>query len=170
MDLRRSGSGNIGATNVARTVGIGYGVFTLLLDLGKGLVPVLVAKYLFDRMEPPALAGLAAFLGHLYSPFLKFRGGKGVATALGVFLGLTPWAVLPSLIVFVGITARWRYVSAGSLGGAVACPISAALMNYPAFLCLMTLVVTAFIFLRHRQNIGRLWRGEENRFGKSRRS
>ncbi len=178
-DLRASGSGNIGATNVARTMGIKFGLFTLLLDVTKGLVPVLVAGALFKSASLaggyewlgggviPAGAGLAAFLGHIYSPFLGFKGGKGVATALGVCLGVIPLAILPALVVFVLVVAVWGYISAGSMSSALVLALSAYLMSYPPPACILALVMAVFIFLRHRENLIRLIRGEENKWRKA---
>ena len=168
VDLRKTGSGNIGATNVARTLGMKKGLITLVLDMAKGLAPVLVAGWFFG-LEPDgqliqALAGLAAFLGHIYSPFLKFKGGKGVATALGVFLGLMPWAVLPAVVLFAAVTAVWGYVSLGSLTASLAAPVSAYLIGYPPVHAAMALVVGVFVFIRHRENIRRLLRGQESKF------
>lgn len=172
VDLRRTGSGNIGATNVARTVGTRLGVFTLFLDMAKGLVPVWVARYFFGMMADPGVwlpaewipgaAGAAAFMGHCYSPFLSFRGGKGVSTALGAVLGLAPLAVLPAGLVFVMVVKRWGYVSAGSMSGAAVLPPTAFLLGYPPEAYLPFVLIAVVIFIRHRENIGRLWRGEEH--------
>ncbi|MBU2549405.1 MAG: glycerol-3-phosphate 1-O-acyltransferase PlsY [Proteobacteria bacterium] len=165
VDVRTTGSGNIGATNVARSAGLGPGILTLVLDAAKGLAPVLVAEAVCDGGGlAPGLAGLAAFLGHLYSPFLGFKGGKGVATALGVLLGLTPWAVPPSLLIFVAIVARWGYVSAGSMAAALIAPLTAMLLGYSHVDWGLTVVIAGFIVLRHRENLGRLARGEENKW------
>lgn len=171
VDLRATGSGNIGATNVARTLGLTLGLITLLLDMAKGLAPVLIARFIFGNAETaaelvPGGAGLAAFLGHAFSPFLGFKGGKGVSTALGVLLGLTPLAVIPALVVFVAVVARWDYVSAGSLSAALAAPLSAYFIGYPSSSWALSLVLTALIFVRHHENIGRLIRGEETKWRK----
>lgn len=177
VDLRTSGSGNIGATNVARTLGPVYGVMTLILDAAKGLTPVLLAATLFSPEAgetgesvfltiPQASAGLFALLGHCYSPFMHFRGGKGVATALGAFLGMIPWAVVFSLIVFIIVVARWGYVSAGSLSGALTAPAAAWLIGYPAATCLTALLAAIVIIVRHRENIERLFQGKENHWRK----
>lgn len=178
QDLRRSGSGNIGATNAARTLGLKFGILTLILDMGKGLGPVLAARFLFASAQAEgdpsgasaaliqAVVGLAAFLGHIYSPFLRFKGGKGVATALGVYLGLTPWAVPPAMIVFVLVVALTGYVSAGSLAGASVFPIGAWLLGYPPEFLVLALVFMGLVFFRHRQNIVRLVKGQENKWRK----
>ena len=172
--MRSTGSGNIGATNVARTLGVKFGVLTLFLDMGKGLIPVLAAGWLFEPTDQmgdlanngflPAAAGLAAFLGHIYSPFLKFKGGKGVATALGVYLALSPLAIVPALVVFLLVVAKWGYVSAGSLSAALVVPFMSFLLKSPPFYTGLTLVMAAFIFITHRENLGRLLRGRENKW------
>ena len=169
VDLRTQGSGNIGAANVTRTLGAKLGLLTLALDLGKGLVPVLAALALLGPTRPiiVAGAGLAAILGHLYSPFLGFKGGKGVATALGVLLALTPLAVIPALIVFVAVTAKWGYVSAGSLSAALVAPAAACLLGYPPAYWGLGLCIAGLIFLRHRENLGRLVRGQEKKWRKA---
>ena len=167
VDLKKIGSGNIGATNVARTLGVKLGVLTLLLDMGKGMAAVLLAKWLFESEGPAAVAGLAAMLGHVYSPFLKFKGGKGVATALGVYLGLIPLALVPATLVFFLVVAKWGYVSAGSLAGAVVAPVSAVVIGYGPWACGLTLAVAAVIFVRHRENIQRLRQGTENKWRKA---
>jgi len=168
VDLRTQGSGNIGAANVTRTLGAKLGLLTLALDLGKGLVPVLAALALLGPTRPiiVAGAGLAAILGHLYSPFLGFKGGKGVATALGVLLALTPLAVIPALIVFVAVTAKWGYVSAGSLSAALVAPAAAFLLGYAPAYWGLGLCIAALVFLRHRENLGRLVRGQEKKWRK----
>ena len=168
VDIRETGSGNIGATNVARTLGLGFGVATLFLDLGKGLLPIIAARAWLDGDAfawVPAAVGLAAFFGHLYSPFLGFRGGKGVATALGVYLGLMPWAVIPALAAFLFCVFRWRYVSVGSMSAAVTAAVAAWLLDSPVPVIAAAGVIALFIILRHKDNIHRLARGEEKRWG-----
>ena len=124
IDVRKEGSGNIGATNLYRTVGRKVGVMTLAGDCLKGLLPVLAMKYSTLPVEYAAWVGLAAFCGHVFSVFLKFRGGKGVATALGVFLALSPLAVAIALGVFIALMLIWRYVSLGSINAAAVMPIA----------------------------------------------
>lgn len=171
MDLRSTGSGNIGATNVARSLGMKFGLATLALDAAKGLIPVLAAYALLSQETPlgrfaPPLWGLAAFLGHVFSPFLGFRGGKGVATALGVFLGLVPVAVAPALAVFILVTALTGYVSAGSLSATVTIPVSAFLLGEPPGVYGMAVLIALVIIIRHYENIRRLISGRENRWRK----
>lgn len=164
IDIRTTGSGNIGATNVYRTLGKKLGVMTLVGDCLKGLLPVLAAKLL--HLESPWIAAvaLAAFLGHIYTVFLGFKGGKGVATALGVFLGISPLSVLAALAVFVGVLARWRYVSLASIAAAAVVPSLVAFFEKTAAYTLMALLVAALVIWRHRENIQRLRAGTESRF------
>ena len=171
VDIRSVGSKNIGATNVARSVSKLAGIITLFADAMKGAIPVIAARIMVDprvdSMIWVALAGLAAFFGHCCSVFLKFRGGKGVATALGVFLASTPWAVLPALALFIGIVAIWRYVSLGSMIGSASLPVFIALFGYDPMLVIMGAGIAAMVVSRHVENIKRLIRGEENAFSLS---
>jgi glycerol-3-phosphate acyltransferase PlsY len=164
VDVRRSGSGNIGATNVARTAGVRAALLTLAGDIAKGLVPVLIARAL--SLSPWALAsvGLAAVLGHIYSVFLRFSGGKGVATACGVFLGMAPLAVAVSLLVFTAIAATTRYVSLASVVATIALPAASLAMGYDTPICSGALLAATVIVSRHRDNLRRLWHGVEPKF------
>ncbi|MBI1922176.1 MAG: glycerol-3-phosphate acyltransferase [Geobacter sp.] len=164
IDIRATGSGNIGATNVYRTVGRKLGVITLVLDCLKGLVPVLAAQHLGLPEAWIAGVGLAAFLGHVYTVFLKFKGGKGVATALGVFLGISPLAVLCVLILFFLIVWKWRYISLGSITAAAAFPIFTAALDRRPLIVAMTVIIAALVIFKHRENIRRLRDGTESRF------
>lgn len=172
VDVRRVGSGNIGATNVSRAAGAGAGALTLALDAAKGSLPVLAAASLLGTAGPggdawPAAAGFAAFLGHVFPPWLRFRGGKGVATALGVTLALAPWAALVGLSTFAAVLAATRIVSAGSLAGSAAAAAALATAHgagSPASLA--GLAMSASIWIRHRGNVARLLRGEERRIGR----
>jgi acyl phosphate:glycerol-3-phosphate acyltransferase len=164
VDIRSSGSGNIGATNVYRTLGRSVGVMTLIGDCLKGLLPVLLAKYLHLPDVWIAVIGLAAFLGHVYTVFLGFKGGKGVATALGVFLGVSPLAVGGALLLFVAVVWWSRYISLGSILAAAVMPILMGLLDRRPPLVLMTVVVAALVVWKHKENIKRLREGTENRF------
>lgn len=164
VDIRATGSGNIGATNVYRTLGRTVGIATLLGDCLKGLVPVLVARKLGFADPWVAAVGLAAFLGHVYTIFLGFKGGKGVATALGVFLGVSPLSVLGALALFIGIVATTRYISLGSIIAAAAMPFLVAAVERRPLLVGMTLVIAVIVIVKHRENIRRLREGTENRF------
>ena len=164
VDIRTAGSGNIGATNVSRTLGWKLGVLTLVGDCLKGLIPVLVAQRFGMTEGWLALTGFAAFAGHVYTVFLHFKGGKGVATALGVFLGLSPWAVVAALAIFVLILWKWRYVSLASITAASAMPLLVAFLDGRGLIFLMTIAIATLVVWRHRENIQRLRSGAENKF------
>lgn len=169
QDVRASGSGNIGATNVART-SPRLGAATLLLDAAKGLAAVLVARALFSGPHQPLImttAACFAVLGHLFPIWLRFRGGKGVATTLGAFILLTPKSILCMLVLFLILAAAFRYVSLGSVAAAAAFPVLAwALHEYadPRQLILIALV-SALVIWKHHRNIGRLASGTEAKLG-----
>jgi len=169
-DVRSSGSGNIGATNVARK-SPALGVATLLLDAAKGLAAVLVARVLFSGPHQQLIMTTAAsfaVVGHLFPVWLKFRGGKGVATSLGAFILLTPKSILCMVGLFLLIAVAFRYVSLGSVAVAAAFPLLAwALHEYadPRQLIFIALV-SALVIWKHRQNIGRLAAGTEAKLGK----
>jgi acyl phosphate:glycerol-3-phosphate acyltransferase len=168
-DVRASGSGNIGATNVARKSPT-LGIATLLLDAAKGLAAVLVARVLFGGPHQQLIMTTAAFfavLGHLFPVWLKFRGGKGVATSLGAFILLTPKSILCMVGLFLIIAIAFRYVSLGSVAVAAAFPLLAwALHEYADSRQLILIaLVSALVIWRHRQNIGRLAAGTESKFG-----
>lgn len=163
VDVRKAGSGNVGATNVARVVGKRHGIFTLVADIAKGLVPVVIALYLGLTSTATALVGVAAFLGHLYPVFLRFQGGKGVATALGVFLGLSPWATLVLMPIFVLVILATRVVSLSSMVAAASAPIVFWLLTSSPILTGTSVFIALMIILRHRGNIQRLLSGTEPR-------
>ena len=164
VDVRGAGSGNIGATNVARTLGWKKGLVTLFADLAKGFLPVMAAHLLELGEVAAAAAGLAAFAGHLYPVFLRFKGGKGVATAAGVYLGAMPLGMLVVLGVFVLVMLAARRVSLASMLAAVLAPAVAWALSYPAEVAWMSLVIGFLVVVRHRENIRRLMAGEEPRF------
>ena len=169
-DIRRSGSGNIGATNVARSGSKGLGIATLALDALKGLAAVWIAARIAPSGVSPlpymSLAALFAVLGHMFPVWLKFKGGKGVATALGVFILLFPKALLISLAIFIVTVAATRYVSLGSILGALSFPIAAYFMEHPDWSSLVpTCIISGLIVAKHHENIRRLLAGGENRFG-----
>jgi glycerol-3-phosphate acyltransferase PlsY len=166
-DPRKVGSGNIGATNVMRAAGKVTGALTLVGDILKGLLPVAVAFIMGEPVIVVAAAGLAAFLGHLFPLFLGFKGGKGVATALGVYLRLDPFAVFITVIVFVLVLLKWRFVSLGSLVGVAAMPLLLYLLNAPDYYVYLALIIGALIFIKHKDNIRRLFAGTENKIGRS---
>lgn len=164
-DIRNSGSGNIGATNVYRVAGKKLGVLTLIGDALKGAVPVLIAMKLLALGDAQVGAvAAAAFIGHCYPVYLGFKGGKGVATALGIFLVLSPLAVLGAFIIFSLLLWKWRYVSLGSITAAAAIPLLIYLNGGSPSLITTTLFISLVVILRHHQNIQRLLNGSENRF------
>lgn len=168
-DIRTAGSGNIGATNALRAFGTTVGVIILLLDMLKGLGTVMLAKAVLGSDAGwIAASGLAAILGHIFTIFLRFKGGKGVATAGGVFLALAPLALLMTLLSFIVITAITRYVSLGSILGALGFGIMVIMQqlmlvkpDYP--LMVMSVAVVLMIILKHKDNIRRLLQGTENK-------
>ena len=164
QDPRKAGSGNIGATNVMRTVGKGLGILTLAGDIVKGFLPTWLCIHYDQPASIVAACGLAAFAGHVWPIYLGFRGGKGVATALGLFLGLKP-AVIPILLaVFVFVLLKWRYVSLGSLAGTALMPILLILFGSPVEYIAVSLIVGLLIYYKHRDNIKRLLAGTEHKF------
>ncbi|HWW86221.1 MAG TPA: glycerol-3-phosphate 1-O-acyltransferase PlsY [Vicinamibacterales bacterium] len=164
-DLRRIGSGNLGAANVMRASGATAGVIVAVLDMLKGATAVVIAQRLTDEASAPALAGLAAVIGHVYPLWLRFRGGKGVATACGVFAVLTPAAIAPALGIFVVVVAATRYVSLGSVLASVALPPIVYVMGADTPVVVAALSIAALIVFRHRSNLGRLRAGTERRLG-----
>lgn len=168
-DIRTAGSGNIGATNALRAFGTTVGVIILLLDMLKGFGTVMLAKAVLGSDAGwIAASGLAAILGHIFTIFLRFKGGKGVATAGGVFLALAPLALLMTLLSFIVITAITRYVSLGSILGALGFGIMVIMQqlmlvkpDYP--LMVMSVAVVLMIILKHKDNIRRLLQGTENK-------
>ena len=174
-DVRETGSGGTGATNVTRRAGKGAGVLTLLLDALKGMAAVLIARASLGADEDAqwwvCAAGASAVLGHVFPVWLRFRGGKGVATGLGVFAVLAPLATLCALLVFVAVVWLWRYVSLGSITAACVLPLAVWALGalgvsdraaWP--LLVFAAAGAALIVLMHRANIGRLLRGEESKF------
>ena len=163
-DLRRIGSGNIGAANVLRTSGVRAGVTVMLLDIAKGAGSVMLVQR-FDGGAVTAAAGLAAIVGHVFPVWLRFRGGKGVATACGVFSVLTPVAVGPALAVFLGSVWMTRYISVGSILAAVALPPIAYATGSPMPVLAVSMIASMLILVRHRTNLGRVLAGTEQRIG-----
>lgn len=164
VNIRETGSGNIGATNVYRTVGRKLGIITLICDCLKGLIPVLIAKWLDLPDLWIAATGLAALLGHVYTVWLKFKGGKGVATALGVFLATSPLSVLGALVVFLVVIYIWRYVSLASITAAAVIPFLVWLLSGKQELVVMSVIIAGVVIFRHHENISRLRAGTENKF------
>jgi glycerol-3-phosphate acyltransferase PlsY len=164
-DLRGLGSGNLGATNVWRVSGAGAGILVALLDVAKGVLSVTLARYVTDQTAAPAAAGLAAILGHVYPVWLTFHGGKGVATAAGVFAVLSPVALLVAASIFIAAVALTRYVSLGSVLAAVSLPPAVYLAGGPRPATIAALAAAALVLFTHRTNLMRLRSGTERRLG-----
>lgn len=164
-DLRRVGSGNLGAANVLRASGVKAGVLVAVLDMSKGAASVMLASRLDASGAAPAVAGLAAIVGHIYPVWLRFRGGKGVATACGVFAMLAPLAIPPALGVF--FLAAWltKYISVGSVLASAALPPIAYAIGTPLPTVAAAAAAAALIVFRHRSNLARVWLGTERRIG-----
>jgi len=165
-DVRTMGSGNIGATNVHRTVGRKAGLIVLVLDIAKGLCAVCIAASV-THADPLALAlaGLAVMLGHCYSVFLRFKGGKAVACFIGAFLYLAPLALVVSLLVFILVVAISKYISLGSIIAALVFPFAVWRIEHPAQPILLGSILAALLIIyRHKPNMFRLMNGEESVF------
>ena len=178
IDIRSVGSGNIGATNAMRVLGKPAGIFVLLMDAAKGFVAtVYMAPLVHGWIAPDVaekslglnlfvFAGVCAVLGHNYTCWLKFKGGKGIATTAGVYLALAPWAVLVALVVFILAVLLTKYASVGSIAAAIALPITVWVMTpNNLFLCLVTTALGFLAVWKHKGNIQRLMAGTENRLG-----
>jgi glycerol-3-phosphate acyltransferase PlsY len=165
VDIRQHGSGNTGMTNVLRAVGKGAAALTLVGDLAKGLISVLLAWAWLTSPWAIGLVALAAIIGHIYPLFAGFHGGKGVATALGVFIPLLPGPLLIAFVVWVACVAFRRQVSLGSLAAAASLPIAALFWGSPAAYVFYALMAAALIWYRHRDNIQRLLAGTEPTVG-----
>src|SRR5688572_5674684 len=165
VDLRHAGSGNVGAANVLRTSGVPNAVIAFVLDAAKGAVAVLVAQRLSAEPATPVAGGLASIIGHVYPVWLGFRGGKGVATAGGVFIVLTPAALGIAVAVFALAIWVTRYISVGSMAGAVTLAVTTAARDMPAAITAGTTIAAVIIIHRHRGNLARLIAGTERRVG-----
>jgi acyl phosphate:glycerol-3-phosphate acyltransferase len=165
-DPRTVGSKNIGFTNVLRVSGKTAGILTLLGDFGKGWVCAWVAMHWLTVESYIMVAAFAPILGHMFSPFLGFKGGKGVATAVGVVLGLSPSIGLLLLLIWLGAVAIWRYSSGGALAAFGCFPIVAVVNEQRQDFFIFSLIVSTLIWVKHKDNIVRLWRGTESKMGK----
>ncbi len=164
VDIRERGSKNIGATNTLRVLGKGLGMAALVGDMAKGAAGVLLVSRLSEWEYAQLACGLAAIAGHNWSLFLKFKGGKGVATSAGVFGSLAPMPMLVAFAVFVGIFALTRMVSAGSIMAAIALTVGVLILPNDTALRAVTVFVAAAVIVKHRSNIRRILAGTENRF------
>ena len=173
VDITKVGSGNIGAANVAREVGLKWGVVTLFTDTLKGFIPVICARYFLGSSAEINAAfigmiGLAALLGHQFSVYQHFKGGKGVATYLGVFLAISPISCLLCGMIFCIIVLIWRYISLGSVIASFSMPLFIFFLCYPNEIILLSAILSALVIFKHRENIRRLVQGNERRWGNQR--
>ena len=169
IDITERGSKNIGATNVARELGMKWGLLTLILDVLKGLVPVLLFSLCTfngsaSRQMGLAVVSLCPLLGHQFSIFMGFRGGKGVATALGIYLALSPISCLLGLLIFLLVVLKWDFVSLGSMVAAGSIPIFLTLFHESKTVVLASVVMATLIYIRHGENVERLVRGKERKW------
>ena len=164
-DIRGKGSGNIGATNVLRTLGPVPAVLTLVLDVAKGYVAVRAAEVIGPDPAWGAAGALVAIVGNCWPVYLRFKGGKGVATALGAYLALTPVAIVPAAVVWVVLTAIFRYVSLASMLASVGLAVGAWILGYPPVCVVSAACAAALIIGRHHENVKRLFSGREHRLG-----
>ncbi len=165
IDIRGKGSGTIGATNVLRTLGPMPAVLTLLGDIVKGFVAVRVAEILGPDPAWGAAGALVAIVGNCWPVFLRFKGGKGVATALRAFLALTPAAIVPAAVVWIVVVAAFRYVSLASILASVTLPLGGWILGYPSIYAASAACAAALILWRHHENVKRLFSGTERRLG-----
>lgn len=163
IDIREYGSKNIGTTNVFRTVGPTSAVLVLICDMLKGIIAVALVNYFFHNPELDVVTALGALLGHNYSLFLGFKGGKGAATGLGLLVFLMPKVAGAVFLVWLAIVFTTRYVSLGSMVAAVLTPIGAWYFNYPCAYIILGAIAGFFVVLRHKDNIGRLLSGTESK-------
>ncbi len=166
VDLRKVGSGNIGATNVLRAMGKRPALITLAGDMLKGLIPVFISGYILDDPLYSGIVGLAAILGHDFSIFLKFRGGKGVATSIGVILAYSPLVSVLTVLVWIIVVFMTRYSSMGAIVSFMLLPLNIYVFDYSNERFLISIFITLLILFKHRENIGRLLSGREPKIGK----
>ena len=165
VDVRKYGSGNIGATNVSRVLGKKYGLLVLFLDALKGAAAVLIARAAGLPTEYQVLAGISAIAGHCFSPWLGFKGGKGVATALGAFLVISPKTTLVAFLIFLAVLLTTRYVSLSSITAALSYPLLYKVFEKPSpFSFIVVSLGALLIVAKHHSNIRRLLKGEEKKF------
>lgn len=165
-DVRKEGSGNIGATNVLRTAGRSLGILTLVLDTAKGAAAVLLAGWLSEGDSlVMASSALAVVCGHMFPVWLRFQGGKAVASALGAFLVLTPWAMLATSLIFLVLVWKTRFVSLSSIAAAAALPLGVWLLTHNLAYLAAAAISAILVIYRHKGNIARLRAGTENRLG-----
>lgn len=164
IDVREHGSKNTGSTNAARVLGAKLGILTLILDISKGAIPTLIATMLLDSSISVILVGICAILGHSFSIFMEFKGGKAVATTVGVFIVLVPGAILLAAVIFFLVFGITRYVSLSSMIGAISLPIWIILFYKNISLTIFGIIIAILIIVRHKSNIQRLLNGTESKF------
>jgi len=169
IDIREHGSGNVGATNVLRVFGTKAGIIVLLLDILKGFIPVFIITIIYPQTQwQPVLLGIFAILGHTFTIFLKFKGGRGVATSAGVFLALSPYTITAAILIFLLVVAVTKYVSLGSMFAAIFLVIAHTIFfllceSSNPYIFYFTLLLSFFIIYKHKPNIKRLINGTENK-------
>jgi glycerol-3-phosphate acyltransferase PlsY len=174
VDIRTVGSQNMGATNVFRVLGKGPGIFVLLADALKGWGAIALSRYVIqphyahgeelNEVAAPIVAGLFAILGHIYTCWLQFKGGKGIATSAGVMVALVPWALLASFVIWLVAFVGTRYVSVASIAASAVLPVATWLTTHDLMLTGITSLVAALAIYKHKGNVQRLRNGTENRF------
>jgi len=166
IDLKQAGSGNIGATNVLRTAGKWPALLTLAGDIMKGAIPVALGKYLLNDLTMEGIIGLSAIMGHNFSVFLRFRGGKGVATSIGMLLIYSPYVAMVTILIWLSVIFVTRYSSLGSIVSFGLLPLSLFLLDYTKEKLIISFMITALLMIRHADNIKRLIQGREPKIGK----
>ena len=164
IDVREHGSKNTGSTNAARVLGAKLGILTLILDISKGAIPTLIATMLLDSSISVILVGICAILGHSFSIFMKFKGGKAVATTVGVFIVLVPGAILLAAVIFFLVFGITRYVSLSSVLAAISLPIFIYFLYQQTIYVILGILIAILIAVKHRSNIERLKNGTESKF------
>ncbi len=166
IDITNRGSGNIGATNVARVLGIKWGLLTLFLDIAKGFFPLIIASKFATHYHDFILftTSFAVLLGHMYSPFLRFKGGKGISTGFGIFLALSPLSAMIALCIFIITVYIFNYISLGSIAGACFMPIILTLLDKPLTVIAIALLTALFILVAHSKNIISIITGHERKW------
>ena len=164
IDVREHGSKNTGSTHAARVLGAQLGILTLILDISTGAIPTLIATMLLDSTISAILVGICAILGHSFSIFMKFKGGKAVATTVGVFIVLVPGAILLAAVIFFLVFGITRYVSLSSMIGAISLPIWIMIFYKNIPLTIFGIIIAILIIVRHKSNIQRLLNGTESKF------
>jgi len=166
IDIRKVGSGNIGSTNVSRVLGRKTGIIVQVLDIAKGVFPIVLGKYFGFSPVWLVISGIAAICGHNWTIFLGFKGGKGVNTSLGVALGLMPADASLCFVVWLIVLGVWKYISLASILAAITFPVLAFVFNYPLLYKIMAIIVALFIVARHISNIKRIVEGTEPKINK----